>query len=83
MFFFLLRCGRLTFYIPFPLSILNETPLVANAILTTYFRSPCGDNCIQNGTLDLDEFVKNLEKDKESLNATEEVCITSFPLKAT
>lgn len=55
------RCGRLTFYIPFPLSILNESPLVARAVLATYFRSPCGDKCDQNKTIEIEEIVKNLE----------------------
>lgn len=62
------RCGRLTYFVPFPLSILNESPLVSNAILATYFRSPCGVTCDQNNTIDIEEFVNNLENDPE--NAT-------------
>lgn len=65
------RCGRLTYFVPFPLSILNESPLVSNAILATYFRSPCGVTCDQNNTLEIDQFVKNLESDQQNVNITE------------
>lgn len=51
---------------------------MANAILQTYFRSPCGENCVQNKTLDLEEFVKNLETDEESSNTTQEVCYNVY-----
>ena len=70
------RCGRLTYYVPFPLSILNESPLLSNAILATYFRSPCGANCDQNKTLEMDEIVKNMEKDFETSNDTEQENVT-------
>lgn len=55
------RCGRLTYFVPFPLSILNEYPLVSNAILATYFRSPCGVTCEKNGTVELGEIAQNIE----------------------
>jgi hypothetical protein len=35
------RCHRLAFYLPYPLSLLNQ-PYVRSAILATYFESPCG-----------------------------------------
>lgn len=40
------RCGRLTYYIPNPLSILTSTrPIIQATILSTYFDNPCGVDC--------------------------------------
>lgn len=72
------RCGRLTYYIPFPLSILNESPLVSNAILATYYQSPCGENCDQNKTLGIGEIADNIEKDFEESNTTEQENVYSL-----
>lgn len=40
------RCGRLTFYIPFPLSIIHpQQPIVSAAIHATYYDKVCGESC--------------------------------------
>ncbi|XP_054707955.1 uncharacterized protein LOC129217653 isoform X2 [Uloborus diversus] len=45
------RCGRLTFYIPFPLSIINDdTPLIHSALMASYFVSPCGITCDESSS---------------------------------
>ena len=41
-----LSCGRLTYYIPYPLSILHPNrPIIHASILSAYFDKPCGDHC--------------------------------------
>lgn len=41
------RCGRLAYFIPFPLSVTlpGRHPVVEEALNTTYYASPCGDFC--------------------------------------
>ncbi|CAG2105446.1 unnamed protein product [Medioppia subpectinata] len=40
------RCGLLTYYIPFPLSIIHaQQPILQAALLSTYFDNPCGESC--------------------------------------
>lgn len=41
------RCGRLAYFIPFPLSVTlpGRHPVVEEALNTTYYSSPCGDLC--------------------------------------
>ncbi|CAN8005015.1 unnamed protein product, partial [Ixodes hexagonus] len=41
------RCGRLAYFIPFPLSVTlpGRHPVVEEALNTTYLASPCGDFC--------------------------------------
>lgn len=44
------RCGRLSYFIPFPLSVTlpGRHPVVEEALNTTYYASPCGDFCPQD-----------------------------------
>ncbi|KAG0443680.1 hypothetical protein HPB47_014644 [Ixodes persulcatus] len=44
------RCGRLSYFIPFPLSVTlpGRHPVVEEALNTTYYASPCGDFCAQD-----------------------------------
>lgn len=40
------RCGRVTYYLPHPLSVVSgRTPIVQTTILSTYFDYPCGSVC--------------------------------------
>ena len=42
----IIRCGLLTYYIPFPLSIIHaQQPILQAALLSTYFDNPCGESC--------------------------------------
>ncbi|GFR05496.1 hypothetical protein TNCT_605791, partial [Trichonephila clavata] len=67
------RCGRLAYYIPYPLSIMNsEETLVVSAILATYYRSPCGTTCNQNNNSSLEAILNAKETTDEGLIATTE-----------
>jgi hypothetical protein len=40
------KCGRMTYYLPTPLSIVSaERPFVQTSVLSTYFDKPCGEYC--------------------------------------
>ena len=40
------KCGRMTYYLPTPLSIVSaERPFVQTSVLSTYFDKPCGEFC--------------------------------------
>jgi len=65
------RCGRLTYYIPFPLSIIHpQQPIIQAALLSTYFDNPCGESCpygadVTNSTPSLDPLTQ-LDVDLEA-----------------
>ncbi|GFY76460.1 hypothetical protein TNIN_124891 [Trichonephila inaurata madagascariensis] len=62
------RCGRLAYYIPYPLSIMNsEEALVVSAILATYYRSPCGTTCDKNNNSSL-EAILNAKETTDEVN---------------
>lgn len=67
------RCGRLAYYIPYPLSIMNsEEALVVSAILATYYRSPCGTTCDKNNNSSLEAVLNAKETtDEDLITATE------------
>ena len=45
------RCGRLTYYIPSPLSVLSaRAPIAQATILSAYFDNPCGSSCSHQPT---------------------------------
>lgn len=45
------RCGRLTYFIPSPLSVLSATaPIAQTTILSAYFDNPCGSSCSHQPT---------------------------------
>ncbi|KFM72056.1 Selenoprotein Pb, partial [Stegodyphus mimosarum] len=68
------RCGKLTYYVPFPLSVItDEQPIVATAVLATYFRSPCGINCEKNSSTAVEEFIKEFEHEENMTKLNEEV----------
>ncbi|PRD30179.1 UNVERIFIED_CONTAM: sepp1b [Trichonephila clavipes] len=67
------RCGRLAYYIPYPLSIMNsEEALVVSAILATYYRSPCGTTCDKNNNSSLEAILNAKETTDEGFIATTE-----------
>ncbi|GBM49294.1 hypothetical protein AVEN_23177-1 [Araneus ventricosus] len=65
------RCGRLAYYIPYPLSIMNsDEALVVSAILATYYRSPCGITCDKNNNSSLEDILNAKETTEEDFFAT-------------
>ncbi|XP_035224817.1 uncharacterized protein LOC118197420 [Stegodyphus dumicola] len=68
------RCGKLTYYVPFPLSVITEEqPIVATAVLATYFRSPCGVTCEKNSSTAVEEFIKEFEHEENMTKPNAEV----------
>lgn len=42
------RCGRLTYYVPYPLSVIHANqPIIHTTLLSTYFDNPCGECTIE------------------------------------
>ncbi|CAL1265796.1 unnamed protein product [Larinioides sclopetarius] len=65
------RCGRLAYYIPYPLSIMNsDEALVVSAILATYYRSPCGVTCDKNNNSSLEDILNAKETTEEDVFPT-------------
>ncbi|XP_055927213.1 uncharacterized protein LOC129958634 [Argiope bruennichi] len=65
------RCGRLAYYIPYPLSIMNsDEALVVSAILATYYRSPCGVTCDKQNNSSLEDILNAKETTEGDFFAT-------------
>ncbi|KAG8194047.1 hypothetical protein JTE90_028389 [Oedothorax gibbosus] len=75
------RCGRLAYYIPFPLSIMNhqEGDLVTSAILATYYRSPCGTTCDKNSST-LEDFLNKAAVEESPVDSTTEEAVVTTEL---
>ncbi|GFS40135.1 hypothetical protein NPIL_350401 [Nephila pilipes] len=68
------RCGRLAYYIPYPLSIMNsDEALVVSAILATYYRSPCGTTCDKNNNSSLEAILNAKQTTDEDFLTTTEI----------
>ena len=40
------RCGRLAYFVPYPLSLLDPNqPILVTTVLSSYFDNPCASNC--------------------------------------
>ena len=69
------RCGLLTYYIPFPLSIVHaQQPILQAALLSTYFDNPCGDSCDRSDTK------STSISTSPSTNAIDDTTVTPRPL---
>lgn len=71
----LFRCGLLTYYIPFPLSLIHaQQPILQAALLSTYFDNPCGDSC------DRSDGKTNVISATSSFSAIADTTVTPRPL---
>ncbi|CAG2178912.1 unnamed protein product, partial [Oppiella nova] len=69
------RCGLLTYYIPFPLSIIHaQQPILQAALLSTYFDNPCGESC---DSIPSDTSPINTTLIMDSVNITTESSLSS------
>ncbi|XP_076355808.1 uncharacterized protein LOC143249579 [Tachypleus tridentatus] len=64
------RCGVLSYYIPFPQSVITRNnPIIAAAIFSTYFGNPCNNTC-GNVTEDSVNYTATTAENVESVNYT-------------
>ncbi|RWS28555.1 Selenoprotein Pb-like protein [Leptotrombidium deliense] len=71
------RCGRLTYYLPYPLSVVDpRQPILQTALLSTYFDNPCGNACEMSVQKpDIVAASTSSTKFEESFNVTEQMSI--------